>query len=166
MSFSGCGAENIPSHRNGSNIQAGTSAAKRAVIESRNLRSRIHHRLQLRELREYIACREWDPAGEYVDAGVSGAKASRPALDRLMDAASRHEFDCVLVWKLDRFGTSEQEKETLRKDFAALDEQLRMAFEKFADVSGFLSIIGETAADKALDDYYEAANKWYETNSQ
>jgi DNA invertase Pin-like site-specific DNA recombinase len=63
--------------------------------------------IQLRELRDYVARRNWQ-AGEYeyVDHGVSGAKANRPALDRLMAAASRHEFDCVLVWKMDRFGRS------------------------------------------------------------
>jgi DNA invertase Pin-like site-specific DNA recombinase len=62
--------------------------------------------VQLRELREYVARRGWDPACEYVDAGFSGAQSSRPALDRLMAASSRHEFDCVLVWKIHRFGRS------------------------------------------------------------
>ncbi|HEY6343235.1 MAG TPA: recombinase family protein [Bryobacteraceae bacterium] len=62
--------------------------------------------LQLRELREYVSRRGWESAVEFVDAGFSGAKASRPALDRLMTAAGRREFDCVLVWKIDRFGRS------------------------------------------------------------
>jgi DNA invertase Pin-like site-specific DNA recombinase len=62
--------------------------------------------LQLRELREYVERRGWSPAVEYVDAGVSGAKASRPALDRLMADGATREFDCVLVWKIDRFGRS------------------------------------------------------------
>ncbi len=62
--------------------------------------------MQLRELREYVERRGWQSVGEYVDAGFSGAKASRPALDRLMAAAARREFDCVLVWKIDRFGRS------------------------------------------------------------
>jgi len=62
--------------------------------------------VQLRELREHIARRQWEPAGEFIDAGISGAKANRPALDRLMTAAARRDFDCVLVWKLDRFGRS------------------------------------------------------------
>ena len=48
----------------------------------------------------------WESAGEFVDAGFSGAKASRPALDKLMAAAGRREFDCILVWKIDRFGRS------------------------------------------------------------
>jgi putative DNA-invertase from lambdoid prophage Rac len=62
--------------------------------------------LQLRELREYCERRGWDVAGEYVDAGWSGAKASRPQLDRLMADASERRFDSVLVWKIDRFGRS------------------------------------------------------------
>jgi putative DNA-invertase from lambdoid prophage Rac len=62
--------------------------------------------LQLTELREYVARRGWALAVEYIGAGVSGAKASRPALDRLMAAAARREHDCVLVWKMDRFGRS------------------------------------------------------------
>ena len=46
--------------------------------------------LQTRELRQFAEARGWQVAGEYVDAGVSGAKNSRPELNRLMaDAPSR-----------------------------------------------------------------------------
>jgi putative DNA-invertase from lambdoid prophage Rac len=62
--------------------------------------------MQLRELREYVSRRGWEPAPEYIDSGWSGARASRPALDRLMQDAARRRFDAVLVWKLDRFGRS------------------------------------------------------------
>jgi DNA invertase Pin-like site-specific DNA recombinase len=61
---------------------------------------------QLRELREYVARRGWHVSAEYVDTGWSGAKASRPELDRLMKDAALRRFDAVLVWKLDRFGRS------------------------------------------------------------
>jgi DNA invertase Pin-like site-specific DNA recombinase len=62
--------------------------------------------MQLRELREYCSRRGWQVFGEYVDTGWSGTKASRPELDRMMRHAIAHEFDCVVVWKLDRFGRS------------------------------------------------------------
>ena len=62
--------------------------------------------LQLRELRANVKARGWDLAGEYVDTGWSGAKASRPELDRLMQAARSRQVDVVLVWKLDRWGRS------------------------------------------------------------
>ncbi len=62
--------------------------------------------LQLRELREYAANRGWHIAAEFVDQGISGRKASRPSLDRLMSDARKRRFDTVLVWKLDRWGRS------------------------------------------------------------
>lgn len=62
--------------------------------------------MQVRELHEYAARRGWTVSAEYVDTGWSGAKASRPELDRLMRDASLRHFDAVLVWKLDRFGRS------------------------------------------------------------
>ena len=62
--------------------------------------------MQLRELREYVRRRSWRVADEYTDEGVSGARDSRPALNRLMADAHRRRFDAVLVWKLDRFGRS------------------------------------------------------------
>jgi putative DNA-invertase from lambdoid prophage Rac len=60
----------------------------------------------LKELREYIDRRTWQNAGEYIDSGFSGAKASRPALDRLMSDAAKRKFDCIVVYKIDRFGRS------------------------------------------------------------
>jgi DNA invertase Pin-like site-specific DNA recombinase len=62
--------------------------------------------MQLRELREYCDRRGWQLAGEYVDAGISGAKDSRPHLNKLMADAHRRRFDAVVVWKFDRFARS------------------------------------------------------------
>jgi DNA invertase Pin-like site-specific DNA recombinase len=62
--------------------------------------------MQLSELREYGARRGWQIVGEYVDEGVSGAKESRPQLNRLMSDAHRRKFDLIAVWKVDRFGRS------------------------------------------------------------
>ena len=60
--------------------------------------------LQLKDLRAYVARQGWPAAEEFVDTGFSGAKASRPALDKLL--ADHKKFDAVIVWKLDRFGRS------------------------------------------------------------
>ena len=62
--------------------------------------------MQLRELREYAGRRGWEIVCEYTDTGVSGAKESRPELNRLMTDAHRRRFDAILVWKIDRFGRS------------------------------------------------------------
>ena len=61
---------------------------------------------QLLELREYCERRGWQIVGEYLDEGISGAKDSRPELNRLMADAHKRRFDAVIVWKFDRFARS------------------------------------------------------------
>jgi DNA invertase Pin-like site-specific DNA recombinase len=62
--------------------------------------------LQTREIRQFAEARGWRIAGEYVDAGVSGTKDSRPELNRLMADAHKRRFDVVCVWRFDRFARS------------------------------------------------------------
>ena len=61
--------------------------------------------LQLDELRQVAAQRGWE-AVAYVDEGVSGAKDSRPALDRMLVDAREGRLDVVAIWKLDRLARS------------------------------------------------------------
>lgn len=65
---------------------------------------------QLAELREVATRRNWQIAHEYVDKGISGAKGrdQRPALDAMLKAATRGEFDTVAAWSVDRLGRSLQ----------------------------------------------------------
>lgn len=76
--------------------------------------------MQLRELREYVARRGWEAAGEYVDAGISGARERRPALDRLLADARRRRFDAVVVWRYDRFARSLRQLVNALEEFRAL----------------------------------------------
>lgn len=62
--------------------------------------------IQLVPLREYCERREFIVTGEFIDNGISGAKDSRPELNRLMEAARKRQIDLIIVWKLDRFGRS------------------------------------------------------------
>src|SRR6204780_4581589 len=62
--------------------------------------------MQTRELRQFSETRGWQVAGEYVDTGVSGAKDSRPELNRLMADAHKRRFDIVCVWRFGRFARS------------------------------------------------------------
>ena len=61
--------------------------------------------MQLRELREHCERRSLVIIGEYTES-ASGAKDSRPELNRLMIDAKHRRFDAICVWKLDRFGRS------------------------------------------------------------
>ena len=62
--------------------------------------------VQLRALRDYVRVQGWDIVKEYVDRGISGIKARRPALDQLMQEARQRKFQAVLVWRFDRFARS------------------------------------------------------------
>ena len=48
---------------------------------------------------------------------VSGHKQGRPQLDALMRAARDYAFDCVLVWKFDRFARSTRHLLTALEEF-------------------------------------------------
>src|ERR1700691_113112 len=62
--------------------------------------------LQTRELQQFAEARGWHAVDAYIDAGVSGAKDSRPELNRLMADAHKRRFDVVAVWRFDRFARS------------------------------------------------------------
>ena len=62
--------------------------------------------LQLDDLNALVEDREWVLADSYIDDGVSGAKESRPELDRLLDDARAGRFQVLVVWKLDRLSRS------------------------------------------------------------
>lgn len=75
--------------------------------------------LQLDGLRAIAAQRGWTVVGEYIDQGVSGTRAKRPALDRLMRDVHEGKVECVAVWKFDRFARSMQHLINALNDFRA-----------------------------------------------
>jgi DNA invertase Pin-like site-specific DNA recombinase len=62
--------------------------------------------LQRDDLRSYAGRMGLEIRMEYTDVAVSGRKEERPQLHALMRAARTREFECVLVWKFDRFARS------------------------------------------------------------
>jgi DNA invertase Pin-like site-specific DNA recombinase len=63
---------------------------------------------QVRELQHIAERRGWDVVEIYRDTGISGAKGrdKRPALDRMLQDASRRKFDVAMAWAIDRLGRS------------------------------------------------------------
>jgi DNA invertase Pin-like site-specific DNA recombinase len=62
--------------------------------------------LQADGMRRYAAHADLEITTQYFDVAVSGRKEGRPQLQALMRAARNRDFDCVLVWKFDRFARS------------------------------------------------------------
>jgi DNA invertase Pin-like site-specific DNA recombinase len=64
-----------------------------------------HPETQVLDLRQLAEQRGFQIVEEYTDV-ISGAKAKRPGLDRLMADARRGKFDAVVVWAFDRIARS------------------------------------------------------------
>jgi DNA invertase Pin-like site-specific DNA recombinase len=66
---------------------------------------------QRRELLAAAERRGWRVVAEFCDNGVSGAKGrdKRSGFDRLHRGITRHEFDIVAAWSVDRLGRSLQD---------------------------------------------------------
>ncbi|MGO8968916.1 MAG: recombinase family protein [Myxococcaceae bacterium] len=74
---------------------------------------------QLHALRRAAEARGWNQTVEFIDIGHSGAKASRPALDALKQAARQGRVRQVMVFALDRLGRSLRDLLLLLDEFSA-----------------------------------------------
>ena len=90
--------------------------------------------LQIRDLRAYCAARGFDSVHEYVDVGQSGAKGSRPELNKLMDDARKRKFDAIVVWRFDRFARSTKHLLLALEEFRSLGIQF-ISYQENIDTS-------------------------------
>ena len=114
--------------------------------------------LQLDELRELSRRRGWVVVREYVDHGIGGSKASRPALDVLVADARLRRFDIVVIWKLDRLARSvrhlidlSEEFEALGIDFISATESMDTTTPHGRMVFHILAAVGEFERDLILE---------------
>src|ERR1041385_4431398 len=61
---------------------------------------------QIRALKEHCERMKIDSYDLYTDENISGAKASRPSLDRMMAAVRNNEHSSVIVYSFSRFARS------------------------------------------------------------
>jgi DNA invertase Pin-like site-specific DNA recombinase len=92
---------------------------KRAAIYVRVSTDQQDTAMQEAELLEYAQRRDWETK-IYRDAGQSGAKESRPALNLLLSDVRRRRIDVVLVSTLDRLARSLKQLLSLAEEFQSL----------------------------------------------
>jgi DNA invertase Pin-like site-specific DNA recombinase len=112
---------------------------KKSAIYVRVSTSEQDPAMQLLDLKRYAQQRSFEIYKEYVDVGISGTKANRPALDELMDAARKRLFDVVLVWRFDRFARSTKHLVDALHEFRAL----KIDFISYQEAIDTSSPIGE-----------------------
>jgi DNA invertase Pin-like site-specific DNA recombinase len=73
------------------------------ALLSRVSTSKQDNQNQILALTEFAAKQGWEIVAQFVDTVSGSGKKARVQFEKMMQAASRHEFDLVLFWKLDRF---------------------------------------------------------------
>ncbi len=77
--------------------------AMRVALYVRVSRKDLNTDNQLHDLRTFAATQPgWEITAEYVETVSGSGLKQRHEFERMMAAASRHEFDLLLFWKLDR----------------------------------------------------------------
>jgi len=104
--------------------------------------------LQIKDLREYAEERKWKIEVEITDV-ASGAK-TRPKREELLKLARQRKIDCILVWRLDRFGrsltdliTTLDEVNHLGVSFVSLNESLDLTTPSGKALAGMLAVFAE-----------------------
>lgn len=105
---------------------------------------------QRRELAAYCERQGWTVAGIYDDSGVSGAKADRPGLNRMMRDLAAKKIGLVACWKIDRLARSVadllrllQEIQQAGGAFVAITQQIDTSSAYGKMVVTFLGAIAE-----------------------
>jgi len=93
---------------------------KRCALYARVSTADQSPQMQVDALREYAERRGLVIQDEFIDVGVSGAKATRPELDRLMNAARKRAVDVVLVYRFDRMARSTTHLLRVLEEFTSL----------------------------------------------
>lgn len=129
----------------------------RAALYHRVSRLDQNERLARVELRRAAAARRARIVLD-IEEKASGARNDREGLQRILQAARRHQVDAVFVWKLDRFGRS-------LIDLLANVRQLRDAGVRFICVSQGIDL-GRDRGDSASELQFNmlAAVAEYERN--
>lgn len=127
---------------------------------------------QVELCKEYI-CRYYgedilENISVYEDEGFSGGNLNRPSFKKMMDAARKHEFKAIIVYRLDRisrnigdFAKLIEELSNLNIDFISIREQFDtatpMGRAMMYIASVFSQLERETIAERIRDNMHELA---------
>lgn len=114
---------------------------------------------QVLDLEGFCKARGWTIKERFLDEGISGAQDDRPRLNQMMKMMRRHQFDALLVWKLDRFARSTKhlvmtldELRGLKIDFVSYQENIDTSTSQgrliFHIMSGFAEFERELIRDR------------------
>jgi len=108
---------------------------------------------QLRDAYDFAQREGYVIVGEYIDRAISGKTDDRPDFQRMLADAPKHQFQYVLVWKLDRFARNRIEAAFNRQALKKHGIKLISVKENISDAPE--GIIMESMLE-AMAEYYSA----------
>jgi DNA invertase Pin-like site-specific DNA recombinase len=108
---------------------------KRVALYTRVSKPEQTIAMQIDAATPFIAQRGWTLVATFKEEGMSGAKAKRPELSKLLEGARRGLFDVILVWKGDRLFRSLQHMVATMNDLAAWGVDYVSVTESFVDTT-------------------------------
>ena len=117
---------------------------------------------QRERLENYCKAMGWDNICHYTDAGISGAKLDRPALNRLIEDVKNKKVNKVLVYKLDRLSRSQKDTLWLIEDvflsqgcdFASISENFDTSTPLGRAMIGILAVFAQLEREQIKERMY------------
>jgi DNA invertase Pin-like site-specific DNA recombinase len=106
---------------------------------------------QLRICYEYAKRNGYTVIGEYIDRALTGKTDSRPDFQRMIDDSAKHQFQFVIVYKLDRFARN-------RYDSAVYKRKLKLNGVRVLSAE---ESIGDNPESIILEAVLEASAEYY-----
>ena len=88
---------------------------------------------QIRECKEYAEKNDITIVNTYIDRALSARTDKRPAFQKMVQDSVDKKFDCVLVWKLDRFARNRKDSAIYRELLKNNGVKLRSTTEMIAE---------------------------------
>ena len=91
--------------------------------------------------------------GEYIDRALSGTRDLRPDFQRMIEDASKKQFDMIIVWKLDRFARNRYDSAIYKARLRKYDVKVVSVKENITDTPEGIILEGLL---ESLAEYYSA----------
>ena len=108
---------------------------------------------QLRECKVFAKKNGIDIVGTYIDRALSAKTDNRPDFQKMIKDSAKKQFDCVIVWKLDRFARNRYDSAHYKSILKKNDVRVLSATEAISQ--GAEGIILESVLE-GMAEYYSA----------
>ena len=108
---------------------------------------------QLRDCYAFAERQGYTIVGEYIDRALTGRNDDRPDFQRMLADARKKQFQCIIVWKLDRFARNRYDSAVHKAELKKYGVRVVSATENITDEPEGIMLEGLL---ESLAEYYSA----------